>query len=474
MADGRPTSLAPLLHAQSIAIIGASESATSINGRPLRFLEQHGYSGRVYPVNPTRDTVLGHRCYHAIGEVPEAVDVALVMVRAELVPGVLRECADTGTRFAVVVSSGFGEGQGAGAELIEQTRALLKDTEMRVLGPNCQGLHALHENLSVTFTPVADVGHTGRPLKPGGISVVSQSGGLGFAVAQWGLTVGLGFSHIVTTGNELDLKATEIARTLVEESETTTLVLIFEQIADADLDEIVTRATALGKTVVAAKLGRTPAGIRGALSHTLHDAGPLQAAPPARPGLIWVDDAQELNDTLLALSGGVPLRGDRVGIACTSGGSGIWLADAVERAGLSVPELTPATQARMAPLMPGYGSPRNPVDMTAQFLFVGGTFGGAVDALFASEEVDAVVIATSLAAPGRLEADKPELADVMARHGKPLLVYTYTEPAESCVRVLTELGVPWYTSSTRVARALQVLAAVPSLGRQLARTGAEA
>lgn len=473
MADG-PAGLAPLLHAQSLAIIGASESATSINGRPLRFLEHHGYKGRVYPVNPSRETVLGRRCYAAIGDVPEPVDVALVMVRADLVPGVLRECADAGTRFAVVVSSGFGEGQGAGAELIAEAQALLRETEMRVLGPNCQGLHALHENLSLTFTPVADVGHTGRPLKPGGIAVVSQSGGLGFAVAQWGLTVGLGFSHIVTTGNELDLKAIDLARALVEEPETSTLVLILEQMADADLDEIVTRASALGKTVVAAKLGRTPAGIRGAFSHTLHDAGPVDGDETARPGLIWVDDAQELGDALLALSGGVGLRGGRVGIACTSGGSGIWLADAVERAGLTVPELTPATQERMATLMPSYGSPRNPVDMTAQFLFVGGTFGAAVDALFGSGEVDAVVISTSLAAPGRLEADKPELAEVMARHRKPLLVYTYTEPAESCVQVLTELGVPWYTSSTRVAGALRVLAAAPGVGQQLATSGAEA
>lgn len=455
-ATGTDGSLRGLLSPRSIAVIGASEGEGSINGRPMRFLAQQGFTGEVFPVNPSRASVLGRPAYASIRDVPAPVDVALVMVRAKLVPQVLRECAAASVPIAIVVSSGFGEGAGGGAELRHNVEEVLATTKMRVIGPNCEGMYTVGSGMPLTFSPVVDGGQHGERVREGGIAVISQSGGLGFAVVQWGAEVRLGFSHVVTTGNELDVGALEVAAELVEDGATETLVLLIESVDVEGLAEIARRAASLGKRLVVVKLGQTEAGARGALAHTLHNANHLPSLRERLAGepIAWAHDAEELVDILQMLHCPYPFDGTRVGIAGTSGGAGVWLADACEAAGLTIPRLGTATKERLRDLMPDYGSPENPVDLTAQFLFLSDTFGPPVGTLMGSGEVDAVALAVSLSTPGRLDRHRSSLAEALERHGKPLVVYTYTRPAASCVDVLGDLRIPWFTSSERVARAL--------------------
>jgi acyl-CoA synthetase (NDP forming) len=423
-------------------------------------LEKQGYAGTVYPVNPFREVVQGKRAYPSIRDVPEAVDVAMVVVRSNLVPQILQECAAAGVGFAVVVSSGFGEGMGEGAELRQAIANLLAETPMRVIGPNCEGVYVLGTGMALTFSPVVDAVHNMQPSHHGDIAVVSQSGGLGFAVVQWGMEARLGFSHVITTGNEIDVDALEVAAELLEDPSTSIVVLLLEGLDPDGVTQLAWRARKLGKQIVGVKLGRTTTGARAALAHTLHDAGDDTAVRQHLAGgpSVWADDVEELIDVLQILKCGRSLTGRRIGIVGTSGGAGVWLADACERAGFTVPTLTLPTRQKLRNLMPSYGSPDNPVDLTAQFFFINGSFGSAVEILYESGEVDAVVLATSLTAPDRLERHREGLCAAMARYQMPLVVYSYTRPAESCVDVLGELAVPWYTNSTRVARALATLA----------------
>ena len=148
--------------------------------------------------------------------------------------------------------------------------------------------------------------------------------------------------------------------------------------------------------------------------------------------------------------------GARIGIATTSGGAGVWLADACAARGLAVPVLSPPLQETMKAHMPPFGSPVNPVDLTAQ-LTAGGSVAPALAALAGSGEVDAVTLVTSLSSAGRLERDKEALAELIGRPDVPIFVFSYTKPAPSCVRILEELGVPWYTSAARAARGLAAL-----------------
>lgn len=448
-----------LLHPRSIAIIGASTNPDALGGRPLGFLSAYGYAGRVYPVNVNHAVVQGVPAYPSVADLPEAVDVAMVAVRAELVPDTLRQCADAGVGLAIVISSGFGEGTGAGEELAERARRAVAGRAIRVLGPNCEGVASLPDNAPVTFSPVLDIHRSGGRLREGRISIIGQSGGLSFAVAQWGSEVGLGYNSIITTGNELDVDVLELAAELVHDPNTEVLVLLMEGVRDLDrFGEVATAYRAAGKTIIVAKMGRTEPGRRAAFAHTRHDTGDdaVYSRVFEENGVLRVGSMDELIDVLQTVTKSAPARGRRVGIATTSGGTGVWLADACVAHGLEVPRLSEQTRAAMLELMPPYGSPDGPVDLTAQFL-TGGSFVPPLERLGASGEVDMVVLATSLSSAGRLDADLENLARLRAESPVPVALFTYTKPAASAVATLNELGMPWYTDSLRVARGLVAL-----------------
>jgi acyl-CoA synthetase (NDP forming) len=460
-----PPVLDALLRPRSVAMIGASRDPKALGGRPLGFMARYGYPGRVYPVNGKGGEVQGVPAYASVLDLPEPVDLALVMVRASLVAPVLRECAAAGVRVAVILSSGFGEGMGEGGEILDSVRAELAASGMRILGPNCEGLASLPADAPLTFSPVLDIDASGTRLSLGNIAVLSQSGGMGFAVAQWGTAVGLDFSYIITTGNEYDLDCLELAGRLVDTPETEVVVMLIEGVRDlAELQAVGERFRQAGKRLVVVKLGKTPPGARGAYAHTRHVAGDTEEYRRVfrACGIAEAADPEELIDVVQAIAKSLKLGtralppGARIGIATTSGGAGVWLADACAARGLAVPVLSAPVQLAMREHMPSFGSPVNPVDLTAQ-LTAGGSVAPALAALAASGEVDAVALVTSLSSAGRLERDFAPLAELVGQTDVPIFVFSYTKPAPSCVRILEDLGVPWYTSAARAARGLAAL-----------------
>ena len=405
-----PSVLDALLRPRSVAMIGASRDPMALGGRPLGFMARYGYPGKVYPVNGKGGEVQGVTAYASVLDLPEPVDLALVMVRAELVAQVLRECAAAGVRVAVILSSGFGEGMGAGEGILESVAPELAASGMRILGPNCEGLASLPADAPLTFSPVLDIDASGIRLRPGNIAVLSQSGGMGFAVAQWGTAVGLDFSYIITTGNEHDLDCLELAGQLVDTPETEVVIMLIEAVRDlAEFAAVGERFRQAGKRLVVAKLGKTAPGARGAYAHTRHAAGDVEEYRRLfrACGIAEAADPEELIDVVQAIAKSRKLGtrelppGARIGIVTTSGGAGVWLADACAAHGLEVPVLSPPVQEAMRAHMPSFGSPVNPVDLTAQ-LTAGGSVAPALAALAGSGEVDAVTLVTSLSSAGRL------------------------------------------------------------------------
>lgn len=456
-----------LLRPQSIAIIGASEDPTSLSGRPLDILLQHAYKGRLYPVNPNHKTVAGLPAWPDIASVPEAVDLAMVLVRAALVPTVLRDCAAAGVRTAVVFTSGFAEEGPAGAQDQMELTELARSSGMRILGPNAEGYFNLNNMIPVSFSPAIDYKRGLTRLQQGNVAIISQSGGLGFALFNWGQGAGLGASYVLSTGNESDLEALELSAALIEDAQTEVLALLIEGFQDPDrLSEVASRAKQLGKHLVIAKLGTSPSGARAALAHTAHDCGDEVAYQKSfdRCGVLRVHDQEELLDVAFALSRRSFMGGPNVGIITSSGGAGAWLADACHMAGLQVPTLSEALQSRLRPLMPSYGSPQNPVDVTAQIFGTGG-LAPVLEIMCDSPECDAVVLACSLASPHMLEKEAAKLAAIVAETTKPVLVYTYTNPGDASVDLLVRLGMAWYPSPRRAATALAALhaAGIPDL-----------
>jgi len=447
-----------LLHPKHVALIGVSDNAASLGGRPLRLLDQHRFPGGLYPVNP-RGAVQGREAYSNVLEVPTSPDIAMVTVRADRVPAVLRDCVAAGVKAAIVCSSGFGEGLGGGAELRDELAAILKESDLRIIGPNCEGLASLPAAAPLTFSPVLDVARTGRPLREGGVSVLSQSGGLGFAVAEWGSAVGVGFRYIVSTGNELDLDVLDFAEYLADDAGTEVVAMLVEGFGRPERFEAIRRRYhELGKLLVVVKLGGSPPGFVGARAHTGHDAG--ESGEYERlfegDGVLRAANEEQLTDMLQALSKSPRLAGPRIGVVTTSGGAGVWTADVCHAAGLELPAFSEETQERLSRYMPAFGSPINPVDLTAQFL-TEGAFTPVVETVIDSGEVDGVILVSSLSTPGRLERDREGLAALCQRAGLPLFVLSYTHPAATTVTLLEELRLPWYTSSARAAKGMASL-----------------
>lgn len=452
--------LAPLLAPRSIAIIGASSNPARLGGRPLQILLQHKYPGPIYPVNPGHGTVGGLPAYRSIMAVPGPVDVAAVIVPAPQVLEILRECSVAGVRTAVVFSSGFAEGGKEGRLAEEQIAAIARNSGMRVLGPNGEGFFNLTDRIPLTFSPTVDYERGLSNLLPGNVAVVSQSGGLGFALFNGGQAVGLGFSHVVSTGNEADLGALEVTASLLEDPATRVVGLLIEGFRDdEDLGPVAERAHELNKVLVVAKIGRSVAGIEAAVAHTAHRAGDDEEYQRAftRYGVVRVYDQEDLLDACFALSGPHRPSGRNVGILTTSGGAGVWMADACDSAGLEVPELHAPLQAELRSLMPSYGSARNPVDVTAEVVNRAGV-ARPLEVLLASSQTDMVVWIASLAAPHVLEREHDDIRRVVESSTKPILVYSYTTPGPASIAALAELGLPWYPSPGRTASAAAALA----------------
>ncbi len=452
------TDLTPLFDPASIAIIGASADPESISGRPLGILLGHGYRGRVYPVNPRHEELSGLRCYPDVASVPGPIDVALVVVNASHVVPVLTACATAGVRFAVVISSGFAEQADADPAVQRATQQLADRGPMRICGPNSEGLISVHDRVPLGFSPAIDYTRGLERLIAGHVSVVAQSGALAFAMFNDGQRRGLGFSCVVSTGNELDLEVLDYVEHLLDDPRTRVILMFVEGLRRGRrLAPVAARALQAGKPIVVAKVGRSPAAQRAAVSHTAHLAGDDGAyqALFERNGVTQARDQQEMVDLAMAFSRCALPAGDRIGIVTLSGGAGTWLADALADEGLQVPILNERTQRRVRELIPPYGSSANPIDVTAQVVGAEGALSELIELALHSAQLDAVVLITTLTGTRLLDRDR--LEPLLKAADKPLLIYSYSPATSDSVELMAQLGLAWYTSPRRVARVLRAL-----------------
>lgn len=285
-------------------------------------------------------------------------------------PGVLEECAAAGVRSALVYSGGFAEEGAEKRGLQEEVTAIAARTGMRVGGPNSVGFLNVAGAVCATFSPAIDFAALPgqRAAATRRIGIVSQSGGLGFAIFNRGLRRHLAFSHVVNTGNEADIDASDVLDFLVDDPATHVVCMFLESIRRGDrFRAAAERALAAGKPIVVAKVGRSDAGRRAALSHTASLTGADAAYDSVfrRLGIVRVDDQDAMLDAAQALALCPPLTGRRVGIVTISGGVGGWMADTLESHGFQVPPLAPEVQAKIREYLPPFGAAFNPVDITA-------------------------------------------------------------------------------------------------------------
>src|SRR5438270_9796196 len=455
--------LEPLFSPESVAIIGASADTHSLRGRTTQYLIAHGYPGRIYPVTRSQPEVFGLRSYATVAELPEAPDLAVVVVPAAYVAPTLEECGRKGVRAAVVISSGFAEERGEAAQ--ERDRALREVIERSgivVCGPNSEGIVNPLKPLVATFSPVFhDPKQSLFPLsgKSRAIAVSCQSGALTFAFLSRGRPRQLRFTYQASAGNQTCLEAHDYIDWLIETDGADVFLAYLEGISDpARFRAVADNAAAAGKHLILANVGRSEARRRAADSHTgsLAHAGAIDDAIFRHHGIMRGEDLDHMLDIAAAFAFCKLPKGNRVAVITGSGGSAVWMSDILSAHGLELPVLEDELQQRLMALLPSYASAQNPVDGTAQAIHEVG-YAKLVEIVRQSKRIDTILLIGSLANDATAAKRAEELAAITASTEQPILLSTYTTASAGAMARFAEAGIPCYTSMPSCARAIRAL-----------------
>jgi len=448
-----PRSLNRLLSPSSVALVGISGDAEQPTTRPLKFMRAHGFNGRIYLVNPSRSAVLGEQCYASLMELPEAPDVAFVMVAAKRVCTVIDDCARAGVGHAIVYAGGFSEDGVEGKRRQDELLSHAQQAGVRLLGPNSIGVANMHTGAIVSVNAVFEMDH----LPIGGASLVSQSGSMMGSLASRAAARGIGFSKSVSVGNEADISVGEVVEALVDDERTQVILLFLETIRDrAALSHALNRARAARKPVVAYKLGRSEAGDSFTISHTGAIAGDIACIDAffRRYGVMRVD----LLETLLEIAPlaqrygrtATALCGRRVAIVSTSGGAAAIVADNLALRGFRAVAPPPETIERLG--HSGLKIKAVPIiDLTLSATRE--QYRDVLRHLLESDWCDAVVAVVGSSAQFYPDFAVRPLIESSPYAAKPLVAFLAPEASDSLV-LLLRAGVPAFRTPESCADAL--------------------
>jgi len=444
-----------LVQARAVAVVGASQDPTRIGGRPIAFLKDAGFAGAIYPVNAKYPEVQGLRAYADLDGVPGPVDVAIISVPARDVIAAVAACGRKGVKGAIVFSSGFAEVGAPGRAQQDDLARVAEQAGVRIIGPNCQGLVALHQRLNLSFSSAFI-----DPGAPGAVGLVVQSGAVGGMLAALLRERGVGFSYWISAGNEADVAVPECIEFFARDPETRIVGAYVESIRDGRrLLAAVAAARAAGKPVVILRAGRSAQSARAAASHTgaIAAEDTVTAALLAEAGATDARDVEELLDYVYTFARTPRPAGRRVGILSNSGGLGVIMADTCAELGLELPPLSASLQQELAAFLPAFGATGNPVDVTAQLLADATLLPRSLAVMLGSREIDVLVVMLGMV--NRLypvETIVDDLLRTRAETGKPVLVSWVAGSPEGAVAI-NAAGLPVFTDSTRCLKALAAL-----------------
>lgn len=434
---------------RTVALIGASADTTKNNSRPQRFLRKHGYTGRILPINPKQAEILGEQAYPDLRSAPGPIDHAFIMVPAAAVPDVIDQCCEAKIPVATLFSAGFAELGEEGAQRQRDMVARAHAGGLRLLGPNCMGLINVPGHTPLTVNAVIDQ----EELKPGPLSVISQSGSMLGSLLTRAQSRGLGFSKLVSVGNECDIGVGELAELMVDDPDTGAILLFLETFRDADrLANAARRAYAAGKPVIAYKLGRSNVGRAVATSHTGAMTGPDEIATAffRSHGIVRVDMIESLFETPRLVMGQKPPKGKRVAVVTGTGGAAAMV---VDRLGVLGAEVVPPSDAVIAKLAAkDIHIAQVPLTDIPMGRSEGGRYTNILSELLASDHCDAVVsVIGSSARNPQVLIDR--VLSAQHRDAKPLGVFLAPRADQGLV-MMEEHGVASFRTPETCADAV--------------------
>jgi len=438
---------------RSVAVIGASAKPQSLGRAVFANLLFAGYNGCVYPVNSKAKNVLGVRAYPSVLDVPDDVDLAVVLVPAGMVPQVLKDVGRKGCKGAVVISAGFKEVGGEGIERERQLQEVAQTYGITVVGPNCFGLINTDPSVSLNATFSRSF-----PLH-GKIAFISQSGAVGVAALEYAAGKRIGFSKFISIGNKADTHENHVLEALADDPLTDVILLYVEDLEDPK--EFINLALRISekKPILAVKSGRTAEGAKAAASHTgaLSGSDEVYDSLFAQCGVLRVETLEELFRFGIALANQPLPRGKRIAIVTNAGGPGIMATDSAIRHGLELATLEPRTKAILQEHLPPTVSLNNPIDLVGD---AGETrYQLALQGVLADDNVDGVLVICVPQMMTNLEATSTVIAQQVKFANKPVFaVYMATGDIENSLKILEDAQIPHYRFPEDAARALSAMA----------------
>lgn len=454
---------------KNVAVIGASREAGKVGnavllnllyGTTRQMMDAKGIEGNVYPINPKADEIEGVKCYPSINDVPEDVDLAVIVIPSRFVPSVMKDLPKKNVKSAIIISAGFSEGGLEGKKLEKQILETAKSNNIRIIGPNCLGVMRTHNNLNASF---ADI----MPPK-GPISFVSQSGALCTAVIQYAYEESIGFSNFVSICNKSEVDDADLLEYFAEDKKTKAIALYIESLKDGKKFMKVAKEVIKEKPIVVLKSGRTESGAKAASSHTGSLAGSDVAYEAAfkQTGIYRVYSISELFDTAKALGYQPPARGDNIAIITNAGGPGVMAADQLYYNNLKLAELPEELMTELNEFLPPTWSHNNPIDVLGDA--TPERYKKTIEIVANSEVVDGlVVILTPQAMTNPMGVAKVTV-DINKKVNKPLTAAWIGLSGRPSEDYMDSEGIPELSFPER---AVDAMAALVHRGKVLKKLG---
>ena len=442
--------LEPFFNPQSVAVVGASRDPSKLGYAVLANLQDAGFPGPLYPINPKADEILGLKAYSSVLDIPDAVDLAVVVIPYRFVPAALEECGKKEIPAVVVITAGFRE---AGREGLARERELIETARkynIRLIGPNCLGVIDTATPLNATFA-------AGMP-PAGPMAFMSQSGALGTAVLDMAMAGRIGFSKFASLGNKADVSEIDLLEAWGGDPDSRVILIYVEGLPDGQRFIDVARKITRQKPVVAIKSGVTASGSRAVSSHTGSLAGSEAAYKAAfrQAGVIRATSMEALFDYARAFAYQPLLSGDRIGIVTNAGGPGILATDALEHAGMRIARLGREATEALTDYLPGAASVANPVDVLGDAL--ADRYEYAIRQVLDDPNVDGLVVIVTPQAMTEIEQTAHAVGRMAREADKPVLGCFMGEARiETGIDVLWQYGVPNYPFPERAAAALAAM-----------------
>lgn len=437
---------------QSIAVIGASRSETSIGRAIFENILLGGYTGTVYPVNPKAHSIQGVKAYPTIGDLPEEVDLGVIVVPAAVVPRVAEECGENGVKELVVVSAGFKEIGEEGAKLERELTSIIKKFSIRLIGPNCLGTINTDPEVRMNLF------FASKMPAQGSIGFISQSGAVCTSILDYAKGENIGFSKFVSMGNKADVNEIDLMDYLRRDQLTKVILLYIEDIVDGRKFIETARETTSTKPVIAVKAGASTEGARAASSHTGALAGSDEAydAILKQSGVVRVESIVDLFDYARAFDMQPLPKGNRVAIITNGGGPGIMATDACIRYGLRIAEFSPETTSELRAGLPTAASTKNPIDLIGDA--EAERYGFTISKALEDQGVDCGLIMLSPQVMIDIKKVAERIVAVAPQYGKTIVACIMgLVDVSPAVDALEKNGIPHYSFPEAAVRALTTL-----------------